>query len=46
MDCAERQTRPPAISTASVRQPKAMKRQFLACTRAEPMRSSQTWAAD
>ena len=46
MDCAERQTRPPAISTAKVRQPNAMKRQFFACTRAEPMRSSQTCAAD
>jgi hypothetical protein len=46
MDCAERQTRPPAISSASARQPKAISRQFFACTRAEPMRSSHTWAAD
>ena len=26
-------------------EPKAISRQFFACTRAEPMRSSQTWAA-
>jgi hypothetical protein len=29
----------------SASEPKAMKRQLRACTRAEPMRSSQTWAA-
>ena len=33
MDCAERHTRPPAISSASVRQPKAIKRQFGNCRR-------------
>ena len=42
MDCAERQTSPPAISNAIDKQPKAMSRQFFACTRAEPMRSSHT----
>ncbi|GAC1627103.1 MAG: hypothetical protein NVS9B10_15680 [Nevskia sp.] len=45
MDCAERHTNPPAISSAKVKQPKAINRQFLACTRALPMRSSQTCAA-
>jgi len=45
MDCAERHTSPPAISKASDRQPKAISRQFFACTRALPMRWSQTCAA-
>src|SRR5690606_24320149 len=45
MDCAERHVNPPAISSASVRQPKAIRRQFFACTRGEPMRSSHTWPA-
>ena len=38
-------TPPPAISSASVRQPKAIRRQFFAWTRGEPMRLSHTWPA-
>ena len=34
------------LSSASNRQPKAISRQFFACTRDEPMRSSHTCAAD
>ena len=37
MDCAERHTSPPAMSTASDRQPKAISLQFFAWTRAEPL---------
>jgi hypothetical protein len=38
--------RAPAAKPAErISEPKAMSRQFFACTRAEPMRSSQTCAA-
>ncbi len=41
-DCQITAPARPAITASS---PSAISRQFFACTRAEPMRSSQAWAA-